>query len=120
MPSPNEICVQIEGRIKELTDEMVRKYYKEIPERKDMTPDYLKFEVVKGVKYYKIILCTPGTPSQYSRSVHAFVHRQTGSVYKPASWRAPAKHVRYNLLDEASFQACLQACEWAGGYLYLK
>ena len=33
-----------------------------------------------------------------SRSVHAFIDKKTGEVYKPASFKAPAKHVRYNLL----------------------
>ena len=30
-------------------------------------------------------------------SVHAFVDKKTGEVYKAASYKAPAKIVRYNL-----------------------
>ena len=30
-------------------------------------------------------------------SVHAFVDKNTGEVFKPASYNAPAKHVRYDL-----------------------
>jgi hypothetical protein len=52
--------------------------------------------------------------------VHAFIHRQTGCVYKPASWKAPAKHVRYNLMDEVSFATCIQDANWHGAYLYMK
>lgn len=76
--------------------------------------NYLSFEIVKGTKYYKLIM-RQGTGT----SVHAFISRQTGAVYKPASWRAPAKHVRYNLLDDTSFAECLRRADWAGRYLYL-
>lgn len=37
--------------------------------------------------------------SKNSGSVHAFVDRQTGDVYKPASWKTPAKHARGNIFD---------------------
>lgn len=77
-------------------------------------PDILKYEIVPGSKYYKIVMHQNG-----SKSVHAFIHKQSGAVFKPASWKAPAKHVRYNLLDDASFQECLKRADWAGGYLYL-
>jgi len=84
----------------------------------DSNSTYYGFEVVPGTKYYKIVLVyMPGT--QNGRSVHAFVSKQTGAVYKPASWTAPAKHVRYNLLDDASYAECLRRAEYSGGYLYL-
>ena len=51
-----------------------------------------------------------------SRSVHAFIDKKTGEVYKPASFKAPAKHVRYNLLSEISREECYARCDWAGGY----
>lgn len=77
--------------------------------------DDLTFEVVPGTKYLKIVMSDHG-----SKSVHAFVHRQTGCVYKPASWKAPAKHARYQLMDDASYEECLRRADWAGGYLYIK
>lgn len=77
-------------------------------------PDVLKYEIVPGTKYNKVVMHQSG-----SQSVHAFIHKQTGTVYKPASWKAPAKHARYQLLDDASFETCLQKADWAGGYLYL-
>lgn len=55
-----------------------------------------------------------------ARSVHAFYDMFTGDVYKAEGWAKPAKHVRYNLLDDASFTAMIEACDWSGGYLYLK
>lgn len=56
--------------------------------------------------------------------VHAFVDRTTGSVYKPAGWKAPAKgkdgkpSERYNLFNDESRALLLERCEFSGGYLY--
>jgi len=79
------------------------------------TDDY-KFYIESGRKYHKIIMETNGG----SRSVHAFVDKKTGSVYKPASFKAPAKHERFNLLMIESREECFEKADWAGGYLYLK
>ena len=49
----------------------------------------VKFETKIGRKYIKI--------NQINGGVHAFIDKKTGEVYKPASWKAPAKHVRYDL-----------------------
>jgi len=77
--------------------------------------DPYKFYIESGRKYHKLIMETNGN----SRSVHAFVDKKTGEVYKPASFKAPAKHVRYNLLSEMSREKCFERCDWAGGYLYI-
>jgi hypothetical protein len=53
-----------------------------------------------------------------SRSVHAFVDMKTGEVYKPASIKAPAKGVRFNLLVITDREWLLEHADWAGGYLY--
>ena len=55
-------------------------------------------------------------------SVHAFVDKKTGQVYKPASWQAPAKHVRFDLriIREREFLFNSNNTGWAGGYLYLR
>ena len=74
-----------------------------------------KFYIEEGRKYHKIVMeCENG-----SRSVHAFVEKKFGNVYKAASWKAPAKHIRFNLLDENSREECFARCDWAGGYLYM-
>ena len=65
--------------------------------------------VSKGRKYYKVIT---------ENSVHAFVDVKNGNVFKPESWNKPAKHVRYNLLQDP--QDCFNKCDWSGGYLYLR
>ena len=55
-------------------------------------------------------------------SVHAFIDRETGDVYKPAGWAKPAKHVRYNLLErkDREFLFNYKNVGWAGGYLYMR
>ena len=78
--------------------------------------DHYKFYIESGRKYHKIVM---ETESQ-SKSVHAFVDKKTGEVYKPASFKAPAKIVRYNLLMIESREECLKRADWAGGYLYIR
>jgi len=77
--------------------------------------DPYKFYIESGRKYHKIIMETNGG----SRSVHAFVDKKTGEVYKAASFKAPAKIVRYNLLEINSREECFARADWAGSYLYL-
>jgi len=77
--------------------------------------DDYKFYIESGRKYHKLIMETGAG----SRSVHAFIDKKTGEVYKPASFKAPAKHVRYNLLSEISREECYARADWAGGYLYI-
>jgi hypothetical protein len=69
------------------------------------------FTVEEGRKYFKVILATSG-----NRSIHAFIDRVTGDVYKAANWKSPAKGIRYNLLTDP--ESCYQRADWAGGYLY--
>ncbi len=98
----------IEERMHTLAKTIIAKY----EERYQRTK--IGFDFVKGKKYYKMVLKDPGA------SAHAFICRHTGAVYKPQSWKAPAKYARFNLLDDVSFAQCLQRCDWAGGYLYIK
>ena len=76
--------------------------------------DY-KFYIESGRKYHKLIMETEAG----SRSVHAFIDKRYGHVYKPASFKSPAKHIRYNLLVDKSREECFERCDWAGGYLYM-
>ena len=105
----------IEERINVLIKALIKHYEKQYPGNYGSTD----FEIEQGTKYYKIIHISNANSDRPGRSVHAFVSRQTGAVYKPASWKSPAKHVRYQLLDDASFQDCIQRADWAGGYLYM-
>ena len=68
-----------------------------------------------GRKYHKIIMVANG-----SRSVHAFIDKKTGEVYKSASWKAPAKGVRYDLRIIEQREWLLENADWAGSYLYAR
>ena len=70
--------------------------------------------IESGRKYHKIIFVDAGA----SRSVHCFVDKKTGEVYKSASWKAPAKGVRYDLRLIKDREWVLQNADWSGGYLY--
>jgi len=67
-----------------------------------------------GRKYHKIFMTINGKRD----SIHAFIDKKTGDVYKPASVKSPAKGVRYNVLSIPSREAMFERCDWAGGYLY--
>ena len=86
-----------------------------IQEVKNNTNIY-DFYMVEGRKYWKIVMSTDG--DYRSQSVHAFVDKSNGNVYKSASFKTPAKGVRYNLLDESSRENVLANCDWSGRYLY--
>ncbi len=73
------------------------------------------FSIEEGRKYHKIMMSANG-----SRSVHAFVDKKTGEVYKPASIKAPAKGVRYDLRLIEQREWLLENADWAGGYLYAR
>ena len=79
-----------------------------------------KFVIESGRKYHKIIMEVPNHNRPPSRSVHAFVDKKTGEVYKAASFKAPAKHVRFNLLLIKDREWLLENADWAGGYLYMR
>jgi len=72
------------------------------------------YALVSGRKYHKVMQCVDGQ----TESVHAFIDRKTGEVYKAASYKAPAKGVRFNLLIIQEREFVLENCDWAGGYLY--
>jgi len=58
------------------------------------------------------------TDTSDGRAVHAFVDKKTGELYKAASWRGPAKDVRFDLRLIQQREWVLENCDWAGGYLY--
>ena len=89
-------------------------YWEERIEEYKAGKDLYKFSIVTGRKYHKIVqTCCDG-----SKSVHAFVDKNTGELYKAASWKAPAKDVRFDLRIIEQREWVLENCDWAGGYLY--
>ena len=89
-------------------------YWEERIEEYKAGKDLYKFSIVTGRKYHKIVqTCSDG-----AQSVHAFVDKNTGELYKAASWKAPAKDVRFDLRIIGQREWVLENCDWAGGYLY--
>ena len=90
------------------------------------TANLTNFVIKNGRKYYKIMQREFDTFQDRNEwregCVHAFVNKNTGEVYKPASYNAPAKHVRYDLriindrikLHDPNYTG------WSGGYLYMR
>ena len=90
------------------------------------TANLMKFRIQKGKKYYKIITQEFDTfrdRNEYrDGGVHAFVDKKTGEIYKAASWKSPAKYVRYDMriINQREFVHNPDNCGWAGGYLYMR
>ena len=68
-----------------------------------------------GRRYHKVFMYRDGQRD----SIHAFIDKKTGDVFKPASFKAPAKIARYNVLNIQSREEMLERADWAGEYLYL-
>ena len=99
-------------------------------ERFDATPGYhqqkidelksgkcdIDYTIETGKKYHKVIFVDGGG----HRSVHCFIDKNTGEVYKSATWKSPAKGVRYDLRLIKDREYLLENADWSGGYLYAK
>lgn len=85
-----------------------------IADLKNGNCDY-DFTFESGKKYHKIIMNANG-----SRSVHAFIDKKTGEVYKAASFKSPAKGVRYDLRIIEQREWLFENADWSGSYLYAK
>ena len=94
------------------TKELVTRLEEDYKRKYPNSTDPVRFEVNSGRKYLKI--------NQIGGGVHAFVNKETGEVFKPASWKSPAKHVRYDLRSIKQRRVCFMNADWAGSYLYLR
>ena len=89
----------------------------------------VKFEVGGGRKYIKVKSFTTRVQTDYETgvetlvedkngSIHCFVEKTTGDIYKPATWRAPYTKgkncVRGNIYDSSTFEET----DLYGGWLY--
>ena len=106
----------IRGHQKFVNDDDTKEYHqRRIDElRNGILP--IDYVIETGKKYHKVIMVDGGS----SRSVHAFVDKNTGEVYKSASWKSPAKGVRYDLRLIADREYLLENADWSGGYLYAR
>ena len=111
---PAELLYQksLPERVLDWTEQLVTCLQDDYDRRYPDSSNPVRFEVDSGRKYLKI--------NQIDGGVHAFVNKETGEVFKPASWKAPAKHVRYDLRIINDRERCFSNADWAGGYLYLR
>ena len=78
-----------------------------------------KYIYETGRKYFKVIRVEDEYKSNDEhRCVEAFIDRQTGDIFKPASWSRPAKGARFNLLDQDSLFELFSDLDPFGGHLY--
>ena len=83
---------------------------------------YYRFTVNKGRKYDKVVSNSSngGDMMTSSRSVHCFVGKETGHIFKPAGWNAPQLKthtpVRGSIYEIDSYRNA----EPHGGWLYLR
>ena len=118
----NYIDYSIRSHQKFVDDANTHEYHqKQIAKLKEGICDY-EFVTETGRKYHKIMMLihNSASPTGTSRSVHAFVDKKTGEVYKPASIKAPAKGVRYDLRLIEQREWLLENADWSGSYLYAK
>lgn len=86
--------------------DLTKKEYAKSPNL--MVPE---IKISEGGRFFKVFR-TEGT---VSKSVVAFVDKATGDIFKPATWNAPAKHARGNVLKDETWKSH----SWHGPH-YLK
>ena len=107
------------------------KYYQDrIKEINDGTANLYKFVYKTGKKFHKVYFLHYEEANEYynrkagytAGSVHCFIDKKTGEVYKAASWKAPAKIVRFDLrlIGDREFLFNPNNISWAGSHLYLR
>ena len=108
-----------------------KSYYQEQLEKiEDGTANLYKWDYQVGKKFIKVFNLQYEEANEYynrkggyrAGSVTAFIDKNTGEVYKPASWKAPAKHVRFDMriIKEREFLHNPKNTDWAGGHLYMR
>ena len=105
-------------------------YQEQLTAIENDTANLYKFDYQVGKKYIKVFNLQYSEACDYynrpagyrAGSVTAFIDKQTGEVYKPASWKAPAKHVRFDLrlIKDREFLHNSKNTDWAGGHLYMR
>ena len=107
------------------------KYYQDrVDEINNGTANLYKFVYKTGKKFHKVYFLQYQDANEYynrkagytAGSVHCFIDKKTGEVYKAASWKAPAKIVRFDLrlIGDREFLFNPNNISWAGSHLYLR
>lgn len=99
----NELATALIG----LKDVIVADYAKFLKEI-DCSKDKFGIEFEAGSKYVKVVSISGGG----SRSVHCFVEKANGNIWRAASWKSPARnHIRGNVFDQSSY---INRVRWTG------
>ena len=92
--------------------------------------DSVEFKPCGGVKYIKVKSFTTNVDTDYETgkktlrkdtngSIHCFVEKSTGDIFKPAGWKSPYTKgkncVRGNIYDASTFEKT----DLHGGWLYV-
>ena len=76
------------------------KFLTDLDHLNDDYKDKFAIEFAEGSKYVKIVSISAGG----SRSVHSFVEKSNGNIWKAASWASPARNfTRGNVFDANSY-----------------
>jgi len=78
---------------------------------------YTQFEYEVGRKYIKVWSYLVSDQRLNGRSCYMFVDKNTGDVYKPASYKAPAKGIRFQI-DQLADNPDI--CDSFGSFLYIR
>ena len=113
-----------------LTEGYTSYYEEQLQKIEDGTENLYKWDYKIGKKFIKVFNLQYSEACDYynrpagyrAGSVTAFIDKNTGEVYKPASWKSPAKHVRFDLriIAERNYLLDPKNCDWAGGHLYMR
>ena len=109
---------KIEKWVWQLTQSLEDNYLLRYPDS-----DYpVRFRMEFGRKYIKVIQQDLRDGGYRDGGVHAFIDKKTGEVYKPASYKSPAKIVRFDLrlIKDRENLHDPRFTDWAGGHLYLR
>ena len=107
----------LDDKITVICNAAIRKIQREYP---GQCKEYA-IERQQGKKWIKLVCVEIYEDGERRHgSAWAFIDPATQGVYKPASWKAPAKHERYNLDDMQSFYDAARMADWYGSWLYLK
>ena len=90
MEADAKVLDRLTGFVGKIQAETVLHYMKNLP---NLT--FPTFSAKEGGKFFKII-----TDNGTQQSVYCFVNKQNGDIYKAATWKAPAKHVRGNIFHK--------------------
>ena len=79
---------------------------------------YTQLEYEVGRKYIKVLSYLVGDEERIKgRSCWMFVDKNSGEVYKPASYKAPAKGIRFWIDQLVDYPAI---CDPYGSFLYIR